>query len=413
MLGCLNEDYKECVIIGAGFSGLLAAYRLLQRGWRIKLYDAAARAGGLIDTAQTEYGIAEAAAHSVRSSLAMDQLFAELEIETVTARANKKYILHDGKFSTFPLRLNEIITAAARAAFIPAKPKYNNLQDWALHHLGQAALDRLIYPMMQGIYAAQPDELSPQLVFPGLLPASGRSLLPHAFMQPRGKHKARVMAPRVGMAALTEKLFNFIQSSSNGQIWLSEKISDLPDSPNMIIATPAGATGSLLQNDFKTSSAALHGIRYAPMISVTVFLDRQSHRPPKGMGILCVANEPRRMMGILFNSSSFAHRVRDESRVASYTVMLGGTRDPEILNLTDQELRQLITAEFAAVFNLSEPPLEIVTHRWPQAIPVYSPELAIAHEKISQDFCAQPGRILFGNYTGQISLRGITDTFMV
>jgi len=411
MLGKLNERYKEAIIIGAGFAGLLAAYRLLQHGYRIKLFESRNRAGGLIDTVQTEQGLAESGAHTLRSSPAMDALFQELRIEPVVARTHKKYILRNGKFCRFPLTISETLGMAARAALVPAKMHYENLRDWASHHLGAAALENLIHPMINGIYAAGPAELSPKLIFPSLVPRPGETLLSCALRQPRHPYKPSMIAPKGGMGELTEALLRAVQSSGNSEIVFGETVAAMPDSPNMIITTPAPAAAQILQKEFPTSTKVLTNVRYAPLIAATVFLDKKSHRAPGGIGVLCGANEPRRALGVLFNSSTFPHRVQEEERIASYTVMLGGTSDPEIMNLSDAELEQIIVSELHALFDLSAPPLQTVIHRWPHAIPIYSPHLAAAHQILRQDFCAKPGCILFGNYTGQISLRGMAQAF--
>jgi len=411
MLGKLNEHHKEAMIIGAGFSGLLAAYRLLQRGWRIKLYDGADRAGGLINTVQTEYGLAESAAHSMRSAPVMDALLAELKVVTVAARTRKKYILREGKFSRFPLGLTETAEMVARAAFLPAKENYANLQDLAHHHLGRAATHNLIHPMMQGIYAAPPELLSPELAFPVLISPRGRPLLWHMLMRSRSNYEPRMIAPRAGMTTLINALFKSISESPRAQVFLNGVISELPDAPNVIIATPAHAAAQILQNSFRKSADALRQVQYAPLVSATVFLDKKDHRAPEGIGVLCAANEPRRALGILFNSATFENRVTDESRVASYTVMLGGMQDTAVMNLPDTKLRELIVSELNAVLNPSMPPLEIIINRWSNAIPLYSSELLRAHTLWRQNFCAAPGRILSGNYTGQISLRGMSACF--
>jgi oxygen-dependent protoporphyrinogen oxidase len=412
MLGRLDENFREAVIIGAGFSGLLAAYRLLQRGYQVSLYDAAQHAGGLIQTQQTEYGIAESAAHTIRSSPAMDALFQELNVEPVTARTNKKYILRGGKFRSFPLTISETADLAMRAAFNPAKSYYESLEDWALHHAGRGARNNIFHPMMQGIYAALPSELLPDLVFPKLIPPQGKTLLQHVLTNRRSNpYKSRVMAPRAGMAALTDALFKTILANSNAKVCLGQKISELPDVPNVILATPAAVTAQILNLNFSKSAQVLSDIRYAPMIAATVFLDKKMHAAPNGIGVLCAAHEPRQSLGILFNSATFEERVRDEITTASYTVMLGGTGAPEIMAFSNEALRGIVISELQAILKLSAAPLEIIIHRWPEAIPVYSPQLQAAHEVLRGDFCVAPGRMIFGNYTGQISLRGMVDTF--
>jgi hypothetical protein len=55
-------------------------------------------------------------------------------------------------------------------------------------------------------------------------------------------------------------------------------------------------------------------------------------------------------------------------------------------------------------------PAELVINRWRRAIPQYSTALPSVWRTARESWCAEPGRILFGNYTGQVSLRGMIET---
>ena len=121
------------------------------------------------------------------------------------------------------------------------------------------------------------------------------------------------------------------------------------------------------------------------------------------------AREQTKSLGILFNSSSFAHRVADESRLASFTVMMGGTAQRHWLTASDNEIRQAIKLELSTLLGIREPQ-EVVIHRWPAALPQYSVNLRDVWACARSSWCATPGRILFGNYTGQISLRGMIES---
>jgi hypothetical protein len=49
-------------------------------------------------------------------------------------------------------------------------------------------------------------------------------------------------------------------------------------------------------------------------------------------------------------------------------------------------------------------------NRHASALPLYSAELVRAWLGLRQSWCAKPGRILFGNYTGQLSIRGMIES---
>ena len=52
-------------VVGAGFSGLTTAYFLVKRGFKVQIIEKTSRAGGLIETLQTEHGLVEKAANGI------------------------------------------------------------------------------------------------------------------------------------------------------------------------------------------------------------------------------------------------------------------------------------------------------------------------------------------------------------
>ena len=84
MLGRLDATRREATVVGAGIAGLLAAYALDRKGYRVTLLEAEARAGGLISTQRTEYGIAERAAHSLLATPTVIEFCRELDVEAQT-----------------------------------------------------------------------------------------------------------------------------------------------------------------------------------------------------------------------------------------------------------------------------------------------------------------------------------------
>jgi len=86
MIGSLNTNAREVTIVGAGIAGMLAGYNLDQQGYRVTLLEEKERAGGLIQTSVTPFGIAESAAHSLVVTGAVLNLCQELGVELIEPR---------------------------------------------------------------------------------------------------------------------------------------------------------------------------------------------------------------------------------------------------------------------------------------------------------------------------------------
>ena len=417
MIGTLNSRHKEATVAGAGIAGMLAAYALDRRGYRVTLLEEKDRAGGLIQTRNTGLGIAESAAHSFMVTQPVRELCRDLGVELVEPgkQAKAKYIVRDGKLRRFPLSFGETIGTLTHAVL--ARSVGNHSQDlefWARRHLGNAALDYLLTPFVRGIYGVQPAELGVAAAFPALDLGPGKTLLGALLTKRRNgassKEKKMQAAPRLGMGDLVGRLEQRLEKRLGSRFRKGEKVDQLPEAANLIIATPAYAAARLIRSASTTLADKLAEVRYTPMVSVTVFVDRRSFtHPVNGVGVLMPAREETKSLGILFNSSSFAYRVADESRLASFTVMMGGTAQPHWLASSDDEIRQAIKLELSNVLGIREP-LDATIHRWPAALPQYSVDLRDVWACARETWCSMPGRILFGNYTGQISLRGMIES---
>ena len=417
MIGTLNTNKKEVTIVGAGIAGMLAAHALDKTGYRVTLIEESERAGGLIKTSKTRHGIAESAAHSLIATRAVRELCDELNVKLITPRkeSSAKYIVRDGRLRRFPLSILEAATTLGRAALVRSDGIANtNLETWGRRHLGKAASDYLLTPFVRGIFGVQPAELGVAAAYPTLNIKPGKTLLGSMlFKEKKGSSKRdskERVAPEFGMGDLVTKLDRRLEQRLGPRFRKSEKIEAVPDAPNIILATPAYAASSILKSSAPALADRLACVKYTPIISVTVFVDRHSFtHPVQGTGVLMPACEDRRSLGILFNSSSFANRVSDDAHVASFTVMMGGTSQREWLYASDNEIRQAIKLELFQVLGIREP-LAVKIHRWPHALPQYSTGLPVVWEEATKTWCATRGRILFGNYTGQISLRGMIES---
>jgi oxygen-dependent protoporphyrinogen oxidase len=417
VIGTLDTSRKEATVVGAGIAGMLAAYSLDKNGYRVTLIEERQRGGGLINTRKTEHGIAESAAHSLVATRAVRELCAELGIELIEPRkeAKAKFIMRGGRLCRFPLGIQEAAGALRRAAFVRSENgSTQDLDAWARRHLGNAALDYLLTPFVRGIYGVQPAELGVAAAYPGLKIPAGKTLLGSMLSKKWNSSATRDtkqrVAPLLGMGELVSRLERRLSRKLGSRFRRNETVREFPDAPNVIIATPAYAAAKILKNIEPGLAAKLQSVKYTPIVSVTVFVERNSFtRPVHGTGVLMPACDDRKSLGILFNSSSFDYRVSDDSRFASFTVMMGGTAQPQWLKADDNEILQTIKLELSEVLGIRQP-LAGLIHRWPAALPQYSSSLPSVWQHAGDSWCAMPGRILFGNYTGQISLRGMIES---
>lgn len=401
MIGKLNLSEKKVTVVGAGVSGLLIGYFLTQKGFEVTILDQSNRVGGLIQTFQTEWGISEAAAHSLLVSSEVDQFFSRLGVPLVEVNHESKarFIYRNGKMRRFPLNGLEIFQLALKASFVRSSTENQSVEDWALRHLGPQGLEYLVAPMVRGIYGCSPKELSSEIAFPAFQVPSGHSLLSYRLFSKKRK-RSKMMAPLGGMQSLIDAL----EAKLKNRIQLNTEIGTVSDSCNWILTVPAYEASKILKENLPELSQALSLVRYTSIVSVTVFIKKSDLMTiPQGIGVLFPPSEDPHILGILFNSSSFIKRTENEDWVSA-TAMLGS----EAVSWTDSQILELITKKFDLLFGLKgQPRLQI--YRWRNAIPQYGPDLQKAWKIAAENWCQKPGRVLFGNYTGQVSIRGMIE----
>ncbi len=409
---------KPYQIIGGGIAGLLLAYQFQKKGIPFTLYEKEAQTGGILQTQQTPYGIAEGAANGVLWSPAFQQMVADIGLTPQLIPPNKitknRYLLRNNELRRFPLHFSETSNALLNLFKTSTAPTpLNTIQDFAHQHLNKALGQQLLEPGLGGIYAAKLEELS----FPAVLPALakiqgnhtrlGLGLLKQAFTR-----TARAKAPKHlkggslsfkgGMQTLINGLANYlhkniIYNTDGTQLNIHD-----PRQTN-ILCLPAHQAAHFFPNH--PLAHLLKGVFYSPIISVTLFFkqaDLTKFKP--GFGCLIPRNEGYTILGTLFNHCIFEGRVNHPEH-ASLTCILRDF-DGHLMANNNQQLLQIVLADLKRLLGLTNKPLHQVVYRWHQGIPLYSPKLYDAwfkmHQHLKKDF---PNVRLFGNYTGQISIR--------
>lgn len=425
MIGKINKEIKEVTIVGGGIAGLLAAYQLDKAGYQVVLKEASAQLGGLIKTTTTDFGLSEAAAHSLLTSTAVCQLFDELNIPLLSVNSDSKarYIYRSNKMRKLPLSFLEAIQTAYKVFGYHAQEKdqdpHQDLQTWGESFLGQAASDYLLSPFVLGVYGAKTTNLNVRAAMPFLQVPVGQSLFAHLRHYRKQKkaqgdrHKAKMVVPAGGMSALVSAIKEKLEQSPRATIELGCEVKEIESiDSNLILAVPVYEAAKLLAGQDASLAHSLNQISYSKIVSATVYVAQKNFpQAVKGVGVLIPPQEKRAILGILFNSSSFSNRVNSPDW-ASFTVMLGGDLSPQMVDYDDEQIQQIIASELKTILGMQADPLIYVIHRQPQAIPHYNGQLLAMWQQAQKGWCQQPGHVLFSNYTHQVSLRGmIEDSF--
>ena len=105
------------------------------------------------------------------------------------------------------------------------------------------------------------------------------------------------------------------------------------------------------------------------------------------------------MLACTFVHRKFNHRAPQGK--ALLRCFLGGSRDPEVLKLPDEEVVALVRQELKEILNFSFEPLFCRIHRWPASMAQYPVGHAERVRRIQSQLEELPGIYLAGNaYSG-------------
>jgi oxygen-dependent protoporphyrinogen oxidase len=385
-------------VVGAGFSGLTTAYFLTKQNFKVRVFEKSDRPGGLIRTIRTEHGLVETAANGLLSSARVEGVCADIGVTLLmTRREGRKRFIYRGRPKQLPLNILETLKAGARLAAQATNLKpvpLESIAEWGNRLGGNAATDYLLAPVLGGIYAGDPEQLSASLIF-------GKANLPD-HLRTNGPTKGKLhgtVAPPNGMQQLIDGLRDYLERAGVECVFDRQERADV-NQPT-IVCLSARAAGEYLADVAPELSAALRSIEMLSLATVTCFY-RSDAAKLNGFGCLFPRDQGFRARGVLFNDSIFAGR----GPAHTETWIFGGALDPNVVDLNDDQFAQLIASERERFYGVRDELLAVHVTRWPNALPHYSIEL----EKTLTTLPAPPPNIsLVGNYLGRIGLAKILE----
>lgn len=432
---------KKIAVIGAGLTGLTAAFYLRKNNIDVTVFESNNHIGGVIQTKKKNGFIWETGPSTgVLAKPEALELFEDLDalsiLETAPNLALNRYIWKGKKLHALPSGpisglLTPLFSWKDKFGILlePFRPKAKNpdenLSSFVRRRLGESILDYAVDPFVSGVYAGSPDTIVPRYALPKLydLEAKHGSFIRgtfHKMKQPKSAqdHKAnkKTFSARGGLSSLIERLTNYIGAEriitgckelqvefQDSRYAISYKGSELNLFDEVIYTGSAKGvlnTFPFLQNAGFDDAAE---VRYTAVAEVAVGFNKWEGRPLDGFGALMPSKENRRILGILFMSSLFTKRAPTGG--AMLAVFVGGERHPEYVTQSDDELKKLVQEELTSILKIPHfNPALFDVSRHSKAIPQYdlsTPKRQKAFQAIEKKYS---GLHLAGNGIGGIGM---------
>ncbi|MFO8231788.1 MAG: protoporphyrinogen oxidase [Longimonas sp.] len=437
----------EVAIIGAGISGLAAAYRLRTSGYDVRVFEASTQAGGVIRTHRHDGLLIEEGPNSINGAgPALTRVLHELDLMEARVSANpdarNRFVVRNRQPVPIPQSISDFLRtpllstrAKARLVTEPFRkrgPSGESLADFVARRLGPEVLDYAVNPFVAGVYGGRPDRLAVQYAFPmlkalekkhgslfvgGLRKALGGSsdtddapTLSGLFSFRDGLQTLpRAMATHLGDAVTLNCPVQAVQPGDSGS-WMLTHADGTTRASSVVYAAPLHQLGHDIKLDTPLGLDPLHELPYAPMRSVSLAVpeDAVSH-PLDGFGMLVPAAESvLRILGTIFASTLFPGRA-PEGQVL-LTTFVGGARHPDHMELSPHATEAMVQRDLGRLLGLSGNPSYAHHVVWPRAIPQYTAAHGRLLGRLDALEATHPGLRFAGNYRTGISVEDAFDS---
>jgi oxygen-dependent protoporphyrinogen oxidase len=416
---------RTVAVIGGGIAGLAAAYLLRDAGLTVIVLEGSPRVGGKLALSEVAGVPVDAGAEALLArrpegtGLIADLGRAgELQVPGTTAAGiwtrGAVRALPRRQFMGVPadfddLEASRIVSAGglARArqdVSLPAARPDGDVSGACRvgGRMGGEVVDRLVEPLLGGVYAGRCDDLSFEATLPALaratlgersLAAAAASLLPPAHAlgaqlpdQPAlppvfttltgglGTLPAS-LATGSGAVVRTGAMVRELARTDGGwRLTVGSAHAPEPlDADAVIIAVPATPAARLLAGVSKPAADALSQIKYASMAIVTLAYPVAAlPATVTGSGFLVPAVDGHAIKAVTFSTVKWPHLQRDNPGLHLVRCSVGRLGEDTVLQRDDADLGALAAADLAEATGVRGGPVDVRVSRWGGGLPQYS-----------------------------------------
>ncbi|KAM7495751.1 hypothetical protein LguiA_020165 [Lonicera macranthoides] len=425
-----GQSVLDCVIVGAGISGLCIAQALSTKYPDLSpnfiVTEAQGRVGGNITTLHKDGFLWEEGPNSFQPSDPMLTTVVDCGLKDDLVFGDPtapRFVLWGGKLRPVPSKPTDLpffdlmsFGGKLRAGFgalgfRPAPPaREESVEEFVRRNLGDEVFERLIEPFCSGVYAGDPSTLSMKAAFGKVwkLEQNGGSIVAGAFKaiqerknSPKPPRDPRLPTPkgqtvvsfRKGLAMLPDAISNRYALSLNSVMGkTNDEVHDqllyltyeTPkglislQSKTVVMTVPSHVASSLLRPISVPAADALSKLYYPPVAAVSISYPKEAIRGEclidgelKGFGQLHPRSQGVETLGTIYSSSLFPNRA-PPGRILLLNY-IGGATNPGILSRPESQLVEAVDRDLRKMLIKSnaKDPLVLGVRVWPQAIPQF------------------------------------------
>lgn len=409
----------EVVVIGAGITGLTAAWELARRGIDVMVLDAADRSGGVMMTERQGDWVVERGPTSMIATPDVRALIADLGIEkdvtSVMPAARHRYVARKSALQPVPMTplalvRTPLLSARAKLRLLGepfvrrCAERDESVASFVRRRLGEEPLRNIGAPFVSGIYAGDAEVLSARHAMPAMhaLEREHGSLLIGAMRSAWAKRRrgvpresrpesislrgglghlastlAAALVGRVTYGARVERVAPRASGTWAVDVRRSDGVHVSVTASHVVLATSAPALPQVSASRMcQDAVATIASIPHAPVATVAIGVRRrQVSHALDGFGFLVADGERRAVLGALFTSTMFRGRCPDDSVLL--TCFVGGTKAPwRALSSLDDTLPALM-ADLRDLLGITGDPCFVAHALHEKAIP----QFGSAHER--------------------------------